>query len=118
MPGLALSVHGAIAEIPAAEWDALHAHEAEVASPFVRHAFLAAAEESGCASARTGWRPRHLAARRGRTLVAAAPAYVRTDSDGDFSRDFDLAAAAARAGIGWYPKLALGVPFSPVTGRR
>jgi hypothetical protein len=118
VPGLALSVHGSIAEIPAPEWDALHAHEAEVASPFVRHAFLAAAEESGCAAARTGWRPRHLVARRGRALVAAAPAFVRTDSDGDFSRDFDLAAAAERAGIGYYPKLALCVPFTPVTGRR
>jgi uncharacterized protein len=118
VPALALSVHGSIAELPAAEWDALFAHEPEVASPFVRHAFLAAAEESGCASARTGWRPRHLAARRGGALVAAAPAYVRTGSDGDFSRDFDLAAAAERAGIGYYPKLALGVPFTPATGRR
>jgi hypothetical protein len=118
VPGLALSVHGSIGEIPAAEWDALHAHEPEVASPFVRHAFLAAAEESGCASARSGWRPRHLAARRGGALVAAAPAYVRTDSDGDFARDFDLAAAAERAGVGYYPKLALCVPFTPVTGRR
>ena len=74
MPGLSLTVHAAIAEIPAAEWDALVAHEPEVASPFVRHAFLAAAEESGSASRRTGWAPLHLALRRGGTLVAAAPA--------------------------------------------
>ncbi len=118
VPGLALSVHGSIAELPEAEWDALHVHEPEVASPFVRHAFLAAVEESGCAAARSGWRPRHLAARRAGRLVAAAPAYVRADSDGDFSRDFDLAAASERAGAGYYPKLALCVPFTPVTGRR
>jgi predicted N-acyltransferase len=116
--GLSFSVHGSIAEIPPAEWDALLAHEPDVASPFVRHAFLAAAEESGCAAARTGWSPRHLALRRGRALVAAAPAYVRTDSDGDFSRDFDLAGAAERSGIAYYPKLALAVPFTPATGRR
>ena len=73
--GLTLSVHGAIAEIPAAEWDALLAHEPDRASPFVRHAFLAAAEESRCATPASGWRPRHLALRRGRTLVAAAPAF-------------------------------------------
>jgi predicted N-acyltransferase len=118
VPGLSLSVHGAIAELPASEWDALLAHERDAASPFVRHAFLAAAEESGSASRRAGWAPRHLAVRRGNTLVAAAPAYVRTDSDGDFSRDYDLAAAVSRAGARYYPKLTLGVPFTPATGRR
>lgn len=118
MAGLTFSIHGSIAEIPAAEWDALLAHEPDVASPFVRHAFLAAAEESGSASPRSGWSPRHLVVRRGRALVAAAPAYVRADSDGDFSRDFDVAAAAARARVAYYPKLVVGIPFTPVAGRR
>jgi predicted N-acyltransferase len=118
VPGLTLSVHGAIAEIPAAEWDGLVAHEPARASPFVRHAFLAAAEASGSASARSGWLPRHLALRRGRRLVAAAPAYRRDDSDGDFSRDWEWAAAAHHAGIRYYPKLSLTVPFTPATGRR
>jgi predicted N-acyltransferase len=118
VPGLSLSVHGAIREIPAQEWDALLEHERDAASPFVRHAFLAAAEESGAASRRAGWDPRHLALRRGGRLVAAAPAYVRTDSDGDFARDHDLAAAVSRAGARYYPKLTLGVPFTPVAGRR
>jgi predicted N-acyltransferase len=118
VPGLFLSVHGAIAEIPAPEWDGLVEHERDVASPFVRHAFLAAAEESGSASRRAGWVPRHLAVRRGGRLVAAAPAYVRSDSDGDFSRDWDIAAGAQRAGIRYYPKLLLGVPFTPAAGRR
>ena len=118
VPGPSLTVHGAIAEIRAAEWDALLAHEPDVASPFVRHAFLAAAEASGSASRRTGWAPRHLALRRGGRLVAAAPAYARSDSDGDFSRAYDLASAAESAGVPYYPKLVLGVPFTPATGRR
>jgi len=116
--GLTLSVHGALSEVPAAEWDGLFAHERELASPFVRHAFLAAAEESGCAGLRAGWAPRHLVARRGGRIVAAAPAYARTTSDGDFGRDWDWAAAAARARIPYYPKLVLGIPFTPATGRR
>jgi hypothetical protein len=116
--GLALSVHGTIAEIPSEEWDALHAHEPALASPFVRHAFLSALEESGSASPRSGWPARHLALRRDGRLVAAAPAYRRADSDGDFSRDWEWAAAARRAGIPWYPKLSLGVPFTPASGRR
>jgi uncharacterized protein len=116
--GLTLSVHGAISEIPAAEWDALVGHEPDVASPFVRHAFLAAAEESGSAAPRTGWRPRHLVARRAGRVVAAAPAYARTSSDGDFGRDWEWAHVAARARVPYYPKLVLGVPFTPATGRR
>jgi hypothetical protein len=116
--GPSLSIHRAIAEISAEEWDALAAHERDAATPFLRHAFLAAVEESGSASARTGWSPRHLALRRGRALVAAAPAWRRTGSDGDFSRDYDIAAATERAGSRYYPKLVLGVPFTPATGRR
>ncbi|HEX7625085.1 MAG TPA: peptidogalycan biosysnthesis protein, partial [Anaeromyxobacteraceae bacterium] len=111
MPTLDLRILGAVADAPPAAWDALHAHEAAAASPFVRHAFLDALEGSGCATARTGWSPRHLTLWRGERLVAAAPAYVRHGSDGDFSRDWEWAAAAERAGLGYYPKLLLAVPF-------
>ncbi|MGC3996634.1 MAG: GNAT family N-acetyltransferase [Anaeromyxobacter sp.] len=115
---LTLTVHDAIAEVPAEAWDALHAHEPDRASPFVRHAFLRAAEESGSASPRHGWSPRHLVLRRGRELVAAAPAYARSASDGDFGRDWEWAAAAGQAGLSYYPKLVVGIPFTPATGRR
>src|SRR5712664_4734572 len=75
-------------------------------------------ERSRCASDRSGWSPRHLALfRRGR-LVAAAPAWVKEDSDGDFARDWDWAGAAARAGLPYYPKLCITVPFTPCSGRR
>jgi len=110
--------HGSIEELPAAEWDGLLAHEPVRASPFVRHAFLAAAEGSGSASPRHGWRPRHLALRRGGRLVAALPAYQRDRSDGDFGRDWEWASAAQAAGLRYYPKLVVGVPFTPATGRR
>jgi len=106
-----------ISDVGAREWDALLAHEPAVASPFVRHAWLDALERSGCASARRGWRPRHLALFRGPELVAAAPAWL-TDGEGDFARDWPWAAAAQRAGLPWTPKLVLGVPFTPATGRR
>lgn len=117
-PPLALRVLEAISEVPAGAWDALIAHEPAAAGPFVRHAFLDALEQSGSASARTGWRPRHLTLWRGGELVAAAPAYLRHGSEGDFSRDWEWAAAAERAGLGYYPKLLLAVPFTPATGRR
>lgn len=108
----------ALSDVPEAAWDALAAADPDRATPFLRHAFLRALEECGCATQGTGWRPRHLTAWRGDRLVGAAPAYVRDRSDGDFGRDWDWAAAAERAGLGYYPKLAVTVPFTPATGRR
>jgi predicted N-acyltransferase len=113
-----ISVLPAISAVPAGEWDALFAHEIELASPFVRHAFISALEESGSATAASGWTPRHLLLRRAGRLVAAAPAWLKEGSEGDFGRDWEWAAAAARAGVPYYPKLVLGVPATPVTGRR
>jgi uncharacterized protein len=115
---LSLRIAGSVSEVPAPSWDALVAHEPSAATPFARHAYLRALEASGCATPRTGWRPRHLTLWRAGSLVAAAPAYVKEGSDGDFSRDWEWAAAARRAGLAFYPKLVLAVPFTPVTGRR
>jgi len=112
---LRLTIVDRISAIPEAAWDALCD---EAATPFLRWAWLEALEHSGCVSAETGWRPRHLALWDGERLVAAAPAYLKEDSDGDFSRDWGWADAAARAGIAYYPKLTLTVPFTPCTGRR
>src|SRR5438309_8795498 len=102
-------------DIKSQEWDALLG---ERSTPFMRHAWLSALEKSGCATARSGWTPRHLLLWKRGKLVAAAPAYVREDSDGDFGRDWDLASSAARARLPYYPKLALTVPFTPCTGAR
>jgi uncharacterized protein len=110
-----VQVVDSIASIPREAWDALLDGEA---TPFVRWDFLEALETSRCATARAGWMPSHLALHRDGQLVAAAPAYVRSGSDGDFSRDWGWASAASRAGVAFYPKLCITVPFTPCTGRR
>jgi predicted N-acyltransferase len=56
-------------------------------------------------------------ARRGEP-VAAAPAFVKTHSQGEFVFDHAWAEAARRGGLRYYPKLLVGVPFTPVTGPR
>lgn len=96
-------------------WDALRPADA---TPFTRHAWLRALEESGCASPRAGWAPHHLTLWREGVLVAAAPAYLKSDSDGDFARDWNWSGAAARAGVEFFPKLCITVPFTPVSGER
>ena len=67
-PGLTLRVLAAVDEVPAGAWDALFAHEPELASPFVRHAFLdgPGAERLGRAARRLAGPPPHPLARRAR----------------------------------------------------
>ena len=77
-----------------------------------------ALEKSGCAAPRAGWTPRHLTLWKRGKLIAAAPAYLKKDSDGDFGRDWDLASAASRAHLAYYPKLTVSVPFTPCGGER
>jgi predicted N-acyltransferase len=106
-----------ILEVPAASWNALVSATPD-ANPFVRHEWLAALEESGCADAARGWAAYHLVLFDGARLVAALPLYEKHDSDGDFSRDWGWADAAARADLLYYPKLVATVPFTPVGGAR
>ena len=102
-----------VAELPAAEWNALAGQY-----PFLRHEFLAAIEDSGCASARSGWRPQHLLLIDQQGLAAAAPLYQKEHSWGEFVFDFAWARAAEQAGMAYYPKLVCAVPFTPATGPR
>lgn len=101
--------------MPAPAWDAL-VHEA--ASPFVEHAWLDCLEEAGCVGGRSGWHPRHLVLYEGGEVVAAAPAYAKTNSEGEFVFDWSWADLASQMGIRYYPKLVLAVPFTPATGHR
>ena len=88
-------------------------------NPFLTHAFLSALEESGSATARTGWAGAHILVEDGSgRLVACAPAYLKSHSQGEYVFDHGWADAYERAGGAYYPKLQVVVPFTPVTGRR
>jgi predicted N-acyltransferase len=106
-------------DIGAAVWDRLANPEcARLPHPFTRHAFLAALEESGSATAKTGWRPLHLLAERDSVPFALLPLYLKNHSYGEYVFDHGWAEAFARAGGRYYPKLQASIPFTPVTGRR
>jgi predicted N-acyltransferase len=114
LPELTLSLHTSITGIPAADWDACAGD-----NPFVSHAFLSALEESGSTSAETGWLPQHVALRDAcGQLVACAPCYAKSHSQGEYVFDHGWADAYERAGGNYYPKLQVAVPFSPVPGPR
>jgi len=106
---------GSISKIDASHWNALAGPE----QPFLRHEFLLATEQSGCAVARTGWMPQHLIIEDQDGVPAAAlPLFRKTHSRGEFVFDFSWASAYAQHGIAYYPKLLSAVPFTPVSGPR
>ena len=132
---LSFQVHSSIHEIPADQWNSC-------ASPnnvFAQHDWLRCLEESQCASIQTGWVAQHIAVyyndnnknndndsnedsnencKNEDDLVAFVPMYVKGHSMGEFIFDQAFADAANRAGISYYPKLLIGIPFTPATGER
>ena len=109
-----IEIRNAFANIPRAAWDALVGD----GSAFLEWAWLASLEEAGCVGSQTGWQPHHLTLWDGPHLVGACPVYVKDHSQGEFVFDHAWAEAARRSGIRNYPKLLVGVPFTPATGTR
>ena len=87
--------------------------------PFVTHAFLSALEDSGSVGPGTGWTPAPILVEdESERLVAAAPAYLKVHSQGEYVFDHGWADAWQRASGEYYPKLQVSVPFTPVPGPR
>ena len=112
---ISVKVHAAIADIPAAAWDAC----AGDGNPSVCHAFLEALEQSGSTTSRTGWMPQHLSvAGPDGAIAGLVPLYAKTHSYGEYIFDYGWADAYERAGGRYYPKLLSAAPFTPVPGPR
>ena len=109
-----LRLHRRLDELPAATWDALN----RGGHPFTSHAFLSGLEAQHCLDPEYGWTPLHASLWEGDALLAAAPAYAKGNSHGEFVFDHAWANAYAQYGLDYYPKWLVGVPFSPVTGPR
>jgi predicted N-acyltransferase len=102
-----------VAAVDPARWDVLAQGE-----PFVSHAFLSALEDSGSVGPGTGWSPAPILIEEEDRLLAAAPAYLKAHSQGEYVFDHGWAEAWIRAGGQYYPKLQVAVPFTPVPGPR
>lgn len=107
-----------ITDVEPAAWDGLD----HGPSPFLRHGFLRALEESGSIGGRgrrrSGWTPVYLLCERAGTLLGAIAAFVKDHSYGEYIFDWGWANAAERAGIRYYPKLVIAAPATPATGNR
>tara|TARA_E500000305_G_scaffold111393_2_gene123182 strand:+ start:2492 stop:3670 length:1179 start_codon:yes stop_codon:yes gene_type:complete len=114
-----INVSTTITEIAREDWDACaNPSDERPDDPFVTHRFLLALERSGSVGPGTGWFPRYLIAKAAGDVIAVAPIYAKTHSQGEYVFDHAWAQAYERAGGDYYPKLQIAVPFTPVTGRR
>ena len=114
-PRYSISWLRCIDEIPQQAWDAL---AVPLATPFFEWEWLRNMETSGSAVPKAGWAPNHLTVWRDRTLVAAAPLYLKGHSYGEFVFDHQWADLAQRLGVEYYPKLLGMAPFTPAEGYR
>ena len=105
-------------KIEAQIWDGLANPLGQPYNPFVSHGFLLALEQSGSATARTGWAASHLVLEEGDTITGLVPCYLKSNSMGEYVFDHGWADAFHRAGGSYYPKLQVSVPFTPATGPR
>jgi uncharacterized protein len=101
------------------DWDRLANPEGAEFNPLVSHDFFRCLEASDCATAKTGWAPRHLLLEDSQSRVTGiVPCFRKRHSYGEYVFDHGWADAYQRAGGNYYPKLQVSVPFSPVTGPR
>lgn len=109
---------GSYTEVESDEWNAL-LRDSPTACPMLRWEFLAGLEQTGCTTEKTGWQPLPLLVRDDSgTLIGAAPLYVKGHSYGEYVFDWAWADAYQRAGLEYFPKLLVALPFSPIPSSR
>jgi predicted N-acyltransferase len=118
-----IEIRDSLADVPADQWNALCSD----GNPFLRHEFLHTLDETHCLRENTGWFPRYFLLWQdsddpgetdNKVLTGAVPAYVKTNSYGEFVFDWSWASAYEKHQIDYYPKLVSSIPFTPATGRR
>lgn len=117
-----ISMLTSLSEVAQSEWDACACPEVADGQapydPFTTWRFLKALEDSGSVGTGSGWQPRYLVAAKDGQIIACAPMYAKSHSQGEYIFDHNWAHAYERAGGRYYPKLQIAVPFTPATGRR
>ena len=116
---LTATIHAATADIPEDIWNGLAPNiGGRPDNPFHEHAFFRALEESGCATARTGWQPQHIVLSEDGEPVGLMPLFLKSHSMGEYVFDHAWADAFERAGGDYYPKLQGAVPFTPAVAEK
>ncbi|MEM6306858.1 MAG: GNAT family N-acetyltransferase [Pseudomonadota bacterium] len=120
-PKITVDVIDTLSAISATDWDSCACEpdaNGRPIDPFTTHRFLKALEDSTSVGTGTGWQPQYLCAYVDDMLIAVAPLYVKSHSQGEYIFDHNFAHAYESAGGRYYPKLQIAVPHTPATGRR
>ena len=112
-----IRVHPHLQEIAAKDWDGL-LFQQHSPTPFMRHAYLLAMQDSASAIAATGWQAQFISLWQGEELVGVCPVYLKDHSYGEYVFDWAWANAYHQHGLNYYPKALIAVPFTPVPGSR
>jgi predicted N-acyltransferase len=107
--------HNSIDQIDPVQWDRL---AAPLGTPLLEWQWLHFLEDSGSVAPAHGWHPCHLTLWDGEQLIAAAPLYIKTHSEGEFVFDHWWAKLSDDHGVRYYPKLVGMSPLTPAVGYR
>ena len=113
-PDLTVRIARAVGDVDPALWGGF----AGTDDPFLSHHFLTLLETSGSVGGDSGWSPLPVLVEQGGRTLGAAPAYLKTHSQGEYVFDHGWAEAWEQAGGEYYPKLQVTVPFTPCPGCR
>lgn len=91
-------VLASVQQLDAQTWNVLLASQS-TPTPFMRHEYLAAMEQSGSATPDTGWIARVITVWDGDELLAACPLYIKTHSYGEYVFDWAWARAYQQHGL-------------------
>lgn len=109
-----LAIYDSIRQIDKNQYNRIADRE----NPFLEYEFLEALEISGCVGKDTSWIPRHIVLYDRKKIIGALTFYIRFDSYGEFIFDWEWAQAFENAGLRYFPKVTVAVPFTPSNGTR
>ncbi|ABJ76427.1 GNAT family N-acetyltransferase [Leptospira borgpetersenii] len=87
-------------------------------SPFLEYDFLKSLEVSCCIGPSTSWIQRYCVLWIEDRLSAVIPLFLKFDSYGEYIFDFQWAQFFLQAGLKYYPKGLVAIPFTPANGKR
>lgn len=112
---MTVTLVNAAEDIARADWQRLTPE----AHPFLNADFFSILERHETAGPACGWFAHHLVARDDSGgVIGIAPTYVKSNSHGDFVRDWSWASAYKQLGKAYYPKLLTALPHTPASGPR
>jgi uncharacterized protein len=80
--------------------------------------FLKAMEKSRSVGKDSGWDPRALCVFDANNLIGFVPMFIKHHSYGEYVFDWSWAEAYNQLGLAYFPKLFIGLPFTPVNSNK